>query len=186
MFDIRSHCASNSIINAQRATPIGVRYAVLTLITVSLVVWVWNRPWSRSSEAIASSDRIRGDIVRAGLEPTGYFREQFTGLKGIEIARPGCPAPTAILPVMFGNLELPPDALSYRAGDYTITYAFDGNLYAAKWISYRLEITAIWRRLASLISGTDSKSLHYYMKIWTPHSCQGLTSQEAERLRDSD
>ncbi len=186
MFDIRSHRSSDSGVHAQRATPVGVRYAVLTLIAASLVVWVWDRPWSRSFGAIISSTRIHEVVVRAGLQPTGYFYEQITGLKGVEVTRPGCPAPVAILPVMAAYAEIAPDALIYRVGDYTVTYAYDGNLYSTRWISYRLGIMAIWRRLASLVSGTDSKSLYYYMKIWTPQGCQGLTPAEAELLRNAD
>jgi hypothetical protein len=186
MFDIRGHRASDSFVNAQHATTTAVRYAVLTLIIFSIVVWVWNRPWSASSEAIVSPDRILAIMVGAGLQPTSYFEERFTGLEGIEVARPGCPRSMAILPVAFGNLELPPDALSYRWEDYDVAYAFDGDLYSTRWASYRLRIVAIWRRLASLVTNSTHRPLSYYFKIWTPRGCKGLMHIEAERLRNAD
>jgi hypothetical protein len=186
MFDIRSHRDPNSTVNARHAATAGVRYAALILIVLSVAIWIWNRPWSISLEAIASPERIRGIILRAGLQPTGNFQERFTGLEGIEVASPTCSTPIAILPVMFGKLELPADSLSYRPGAYDVAYVFDGNLYSGRWISYQLGIVAVWRRLTSLISGKDSKSLHYYMKVWTPRGCPGLTPGEVERLRAAE
>jgi hypothetical protein len=87
---------------------------------------------------------------------------------------------------MAAQAEMAPDELSYRDGDYDIAYAFDGNLYSPKWISYRLGIMSVWRRATSLALGSDPDSLRYYMKIWTPRGCQGLTQEEVERLRQAD
>jgi hypothetical protein len=157
----------------------------VTLIAVSAAVWMLNRPWGGSAEAFESSDRVRGFIVRAGLQPAGRFQEPITGLEGVEIARRDCSQPAAILPVMIKDTELGPSELSYRPGDYDVAYAFDGDLYSPSWISYRLEVVAMWHRLTSLVSGSDPDRLRYYMKIWTPRGCQGLTPQEAERLRDA-
>ncbi len=129
---------------------------------------------------------MREIITRAGLQPTGNFHEPITGLEGFEVARSGCPAPIAVLPVMAANAEMAPGELSYRDGDYNIAYAFDGNLYAPDWISYRLGIMSAWRRVTSLALGSDPDSVRYYMKIWTPRGCQGLTQEEVERLREAD
>jgi hypothetical protein len=186
MSDISGHRAPDSFVEAPRWTRAGLRYAVLILIAACVVVWICSRPWTKSLQATVSSDRILEVIARAGLQPTGYFHEPATGLVGVEISAKECPQPVALLPAMVGDIELAPDELSYRDGDYQVAYAFNGNLYPPRWISYRLEVIATWRRLISLASGSDPERLRYYMKIWTPSGCQGLTSQELARLRDVD
>ena len=151
-----------------------------------LVVWICNRSLTKPFQPTAPLDRIAEVIVRAGLQPVGYFHEPATGLVGIEVSMKDCSQPVALLPAMIGDMELAPDELSYRDGDYQVAYAFDGSLYPEKWISYRLEVISTWRRLAALVSRSNSERLQYYMKIWTPFGCPGLTSEEVGRLRDAD
>lgn len=132
------------------------------------------------------SDRILEVVSRAGLQPIGYFREPATGLLGVEISRGDCLKPVALLPARIGAIELAPDKLNYRDGDYQVAYVFDGDLYPQKWISLRLEFLSTWRRLTSLATRANPKRFYAYMKIWTPSGCQGLSSQEVMRLPGPD
>ncbi len=186
MFDTRRDRVADGFVAAQHATRAGLRYTALILVAVCLVVWICNRPWTKPFQPTAPLDRVAEVIVRAGLQPVGYFHEPATWLLGTEVSMKDCSQPVALLPAMIGDMELAPDELSYRDGDYQIAYAFDGSLYPESWISYRLEVIATWRRLTALFSRSESERLHYYTKIWTPIGCHGLTSDDVARLRDAD
>ncbi len=125
-------------------------------------------------------------MARAGLELTGHFVEPVTGLDGVEISKPGCSQPLALLPVLAWNAEVAPDALRYRDGAYNIAYAYDGNLYSAAWITYGFGVVSRLSRLKALAEGSDPRRLTYYFKVWTPQFCEGLTAADVERLRDAD
>jgi hypothetical protein len=114
------------------------------------------------------------------------FREQITGVEGVEIDRPGCARPTALLAVEIRSAEVAPGDLTYGDGSYRVSYAFDGNIYSPPGISYKLGIVAILHRLRSLAVGADSRVLSYYYKIWTPGDCAQLSRAEIERLHDAD
>jgi hypothetical protein len=157
---------------------------VLIFIVLSVCAWIWNRPWNEPFKPITLRDRAQADLVRAGLRPAGFFRENTRDLEGIEVISPRCLTPTAILPVAMEQLGIASE-LTYR-DDFNMAYAFDGKLYPEKLISYRLQIAAIARGLTSLVSGAGRGRLRYYLKIWTARGCQGLTPEEVSRLREAD
>jgi hypothetical protein len=186
MFEFLSHRAPDLVGPAPRSAPAAIRFGVLILIVVSAVVWVSSRDWNGTSEAPVSAQRIGELVARAGLQPIGYFHEPITGLQGVEISRLGCPKPVALLPVHSMNAEIAPGALRYSDGGYSVAYAFDGGIYSASGISYKIGVIALLRRLTSIVARSDTKHLAYYFKIWTPRGCAELTSAEVERLRDAD
>ena len=159
-----------------------LRYSVILLIVVAFAGGIWTRYLSTSSIQAASSVGIRPN---SGLQITGTFAESLADLTGFEVSFPNCPHPLAILPVPASFTAIIPTEYRYRRGEYDISYVYKGNVYREAWISYKLSLLSTFYRLQSLLGLVEARQFAYYLKIWTPSGCPGISTPEASSLERS-
>jgi hypothetical protein len=186
MSDLGGDRAADPAIHAASRRQAGARYAVLALIVVSIAGGLWSRSQGRASAELVSPERLGAALTRAQLPPVGAFTEPTAGLRGFEIALPGCPEPLGMLPVISWNTEIAPESFRYRDGAYSVSYVYDGTAYPEASIGFRLGALSLYRRFVALVSFADARRYAYYFKVWTPAGCAGLTAADLERLRDAD
>jgi hypothetical protein len=75
-----------------------------------------------------------------------------------------------------------PTEYRYRRGEYDISYVYNGNVYPEAWISYKLSLLSTFYRFQALLGLGEARQFAYYLKIWTPSGCRGISNAEASAL----
>jgi hypothetical protein len=159
-----------------------LRYGVILIIAAALAGGIWARCLSTSPVQAASPVEIHPLPENSGLQVTGTFDVPVGGLTGFEVSFPNCPRPLAILPVPAGFISIIPTEYRYRRGEYDISYVFNGNVYPETWISYKLSLLGTFYRFQALFGLLEARQFAYYLKIWTPSGCRGISNAEASAL----
>jgi hypothetical protein len=159
-----------------------LRYSVMLIIVAALAGGIWTRYFYTPSVQPASSVELNPTLVNSGLQVTGTFDEPVGGLTGFEVSFPNCPRPLAILPVTASFTAIIPTEYRYRRGDYDISYVYKENVYPEAWISYKLSLLRTFYQLQSLLGLMEARQFAYYLKIWTPSGCHGISNSEASAL----
>jgi hypothetical protein len=81
-----------------------------------------------------------------------------------------------------GSLSIIPTEYRYRPGAYNIAYVYSGNIYPEERIGYRLGLLNSILRFEALLGLVDRKRFAFYLKIWTPKECGGISNFEASSL----
>ncbi len=159
-----------------------LRYSVILIIAVAFAGGILTRYLYTPSVQPASSVEIIPTLVNSGLQVTGTFDEPIGGLTGFEVSFPDCPHPLAILPVPAGLSAIIPTEYRYRRGEYDISYVYKGNVYPEVWISYKLSLLNTFYRFQALLGLVEARQFAYYLKIWIPSGCRGISNSEASSL----
>jgi hypothetical protein len=159
-----------------------LRYSVILIIAAALAGGIWARCLSTSAVQTASKGEIHPLPENSGLQVTGIFDVLVGGLSGFEISVPNCPQPWAILPIPTRLMTIIPTEYHYHQGEYDISYVYRGNVYAAAWINYKLGFLSIFYGIKALFDPREATQFAYYLKIWIPSSCHGISNAEASTL----
>jgi hypothetical protein len=159
-----------------------LRYSVTLIIAAALAGGIWTRNVYPPPSQAASIVEIHPTLENSGLQITGRFDEPVGGLTGFEVSFPNCARPRAILPVPTRLMTIIPTEYRYHPGEYDISYAYNGNVYAETGINYRLGFLSIFYRIKSLFDLRRPTQFAYFLKIWTPSSCRGISNAEASAL----
>ena len=159
-----------------------LRYGVILIIVAAFAGGIWTRYLYTASVQPASSVEINPALVNSGLQVTGTFDVPVGGLSGFEVSFPDCTEPLAILPVPALYMAIIPTEYRYRPGNYDISYVYNGKVYPEPWISYKLSLLGTFYRLQAMFSLIEARQFAYYLKIWTPSGCRGISNAEASTL----
>jgi hypothetical protein len=159
-----------------------LRFSVILIILVAFAGGIWTRYLSTSSVEASTLVEINPALFDAGLQLTGTFGEPYGGLTGFEVSFPDCPHPLAILPVSARYTSLIPTEYHYGRGQYDISYVYNGNIYAEAWISYKLSLLNSYYRLQAFFSVGEGRQFAYYLKIWIPTDCPGISTGDVFAL----
>ena len=161
----------------------GLRLSVMLIIFVALAGGIWPRYLYLALERTAPpAVEMRRGFESSNLQVTGTFAEPLGNITGFEISIRRCARPLAVLPIPAGYLGIIPTDYRYRGGAYNIAYLYDGNIYSEERISYSLNFLNIIFRVKSLFGWVDRKRLAFYLKIWIPKECGGISNFEATSL----
>ena len=75
-----------------------------------------------------------------------------------------------------------PTEYRYRLGNYDISCVYNGKVYPEAWISHKLSLLGTFYRLQALFGLIEARQFAYYLKIWTPSGCRGISNAEASSL----
>ncbi len=95
---------------------------------------------------------------------------------------PHCRHPLAILPVPAWFMVIIPTEYRYRRGEYDISYVYNGIVYPEAWISYKLALLKYFYRFQALFGLVEARQFAYFLKIWIPPGCRGISNSEASAL----
>jgi hypothetical protein len=160
----------------------GRRLGVILIILVALAGGVWARHLYKTLKWTEPVVEIRRAFESSNLQVTGTFAESLGNITGFEISIPRCGHPLAVLPVPAQYSAVIPTEYRYRPGAYNIAYVYMGNIYPEERISYRLGLLNTIYRLESLFGLVDRKRFVFYLKIWIPKECGGISNFEASSL----
>ncbi len=160
----------------------GLRYSVVVIILIALGGGIWTRHRFAAASQPSSSEEIGPGLERPGVKAPGSFEEPVTGMAGFEFPLAGCERPVGVLPVPASNAAIIPAAFRYKPGDYEISYLYNGQAYPEAGISYRLTLLYALNRIRSFLGLMDGEPFAFYLKIWTPSDCPGLSTFVESRL----
>ena len=159
------------------------RFSAILLILLALAGGVWTRLVYTSSDRADSLVEIRQPPKESGIDVTGTFEEAVGGLRGVEVALPGCDRPMGILPISTKTYAGSTAAeYHYRRGQYEIIYALNGRIYPEARITYRLTFLRMLYRLQSMFGLIKGRQFAYYLKIWIPSGCADISTHDVSRL----
>jgi hypothetical protein len=182
VLDFRGHRHSDDHLAAAPNLMERLRYSVILIIVAALAGGIWARSLSTSEGQAASPAEVHSLPENSGLQVTGTFDVPVGGLSGFEISVPNCAHPLAVLPVPTRLMTIIPTEYRYQQGEYDISYVYNGNVYPEAWINYRLGLLSIFYRIKALFDPPGATQFAYYLKIWTPSSCRGISNAEASAL----
>ena len=159
-----------------------LRYGVILIIVAAFAGGVWTRYLSTSSVQAAAPVESHSHLENSGFQLTGTFDVPVGGLSGFEVSFPDCAEPLAILPVPALYMAIIPTEYRYRLGNYDISCVYNGKVYPEAWISYKLSLLGTFYRLQALFGLIEARQFAYYLKIWTPSGCRGISNAEASSL----
>jgi hypothetical protein len=159
-----------------------LRYSVILIIVVAFAGGIWTRYLNTPPVQTAASMESHPPLEDSGFQVTGTFDVPVGGLSGFEVSFPNCPHPIAILPVPARYMAIIPTEYRYRQGEYDISYVYNGNIYPETGISYRLGLMSTFYRFQALLGLGEARQFAYYLKIWTPSGCRGISNAEASAL----
>jgi hypothetical protein len=161
----------------------GLRISVILIILVALAGGIWPRHLHKALEPIAPAAlEIRRAFESSNLQVTGTFAEPLGNTTGFEISTRRCARPLAVLPIPAEYSAIIPAEYRYRAGAYDIAYVYSGSIYPEERISFRLSLLNTIYRVESLFGLVDRKRFAFYLKIWIPRECGGISNCEASSL----
>ena len=161
----------------------GLHLGVILIILVALAGGVWRRHLHKALEPTAPpAAEIRRAFESSNLQVTGTFAELLGNITGFEFSIWRCARPLAVLPIPGAYSAIIPTEYRYRPGAYNIAYVYDGDIYPEDWISYRLSVLSIIYRFESLFGLVDRRRFFFFLKIWIPKECGGISSSEASSL----
>ena len=161
----------------------GLRIGVTLIIFVALAGGIWPRHLYLDLERTAPhAVEMRRGFESSNLQVTGTFAEWLGNLTGFEISIRRCALPLGVLPIPAGYLVITPTEYRYRPGAYNIAYVYGGNIYTEERISYTLPLLNIYYRFESLFGSVDRKRFAFYLKVWIPKECGGISNFEASSL----
>lgn len=163
-----------------------LRWVVVLIILAALAGGVATRFLYASSDGVESNFEIRTPSDSEGIRVVGTFIDPFNSLTGYEISFPRCPRPVAVLPVPTGiSAVAPKEHLYGNSSRHVVSYIYNGGVYPEAGIGPRLRLLRILYRLGSLFGLTDARSFAFYLKIWVPEECEGVSMTEAGALQHS-
>jgi hypothetical protein len=181
--DIGGDCVPNDRLYAVARCMRGLRLGVILIILFALAGGVSRRHLYKALEPTARpAAEIRRALESSNLQVTGTFAESFGNITGFEISIPRCAHPLAVLPIPAQYSAVIPTEYRYRPGTYSIAYVYMGNIYPEERISYRLSLLNMIYRFESLFGLVDRKRFVFYLKVWIPKECGGISNFEASSL----
>lgn len=163
-----------------------LRWIVVLIISGALAGGVAGRLRYASSELAELQAEIRQPSDSDEMRFAGVFADPLNSLKGYELVLSRCPRPFAVLPVATRALAVPPGEYHYaHPGEYAVSYIFNGRAYPEEWIGGRLRFLRALYRFQSLFGLTDARSYAFFLKLWVPAECAGVSTAEAEALQRS-
>jgi hypothetical protein len=161
----------------------GLRLGVIVIILVTLVGGIWPRHFYKTLEPTAPpAAEIRRAFESSNLQVTGAFAEPLANITGFEISIQRCARPLAVLPIPASYSALIPTEYRYRPGAYDVAYVYSGKIYPEDRISYTLSALNMFYRFESLFGLIERKRFAFYLKIWIPRECGGISNSEASSL----
>jgi hypothetical protein len=163
-----------------------LRWIVVLVITAALAGGVAGRFRYANSALAESQAEIRQPSDSDDMRLAGVFNDSLSSRTGYELVLPRCSRPLAVLPVATRALAVPPREYDYpHAGEYAVSYIFNGRAYPEEWIGGRLRFLRALYRFQSLFGLTDARSYAFFLKLWVPAECAGVSTAEAEALQRS-
>lgn len=159
-----------------------LRYGVILIILIALAGGIWTRRHHMAASEPALSEEPDPALTASRIKTTGSFEELVTGMPGFEVSLPGCGRPVGVLPVPASSSAIIPTAFRYKPGGYDVSYLYNGQAYPEAGISYRLTLLYALNRIRSFLGLMDGEPLAFYLKIWTPSDCPGLSTSVGSTL----
>jgi len=163
-----------------------LRWIVVLIISGALAGGVFARLRYASSDLAESQFETRQPSDSDELRLSGVFVEPLNNLTGYEISVPRCPRPLAVMPVSTRTLSVAPSEHRYpRPGEYAVSYIYNGSIYLEDGIGPRLRLLRMLYRFQSLFGLADARNFAFYLKVWVPSDCAGVSTAEAAALQHS-
>jgi hypothetical protein len=159
-----------------------LRQCALLIIFFATAGGVWARCLYASSNLAESAVEIRQPPENASIHVAGTFIEQLAALPGLEVSSPNCPLPWAVLPISMRRSAIIPTEYRYRPGDYDVAYVYNGSVYPEAGVSYKLSLLHILYRFQSMFGLIEGRQFAFYLKIWVPRGCPGVSADDASAL----
>jgi hypothetical protein len=159
-----------------------LRRIVVLIILVALGGGIWARYLYARSDLAESLVGIRQPPQDGGLNVTGSFDEPLGGAPGLEVSFPSCPRPIAVLPVSMKRSAIIPSEYRYRHGDFDVSYVYNGGVYPEAGVNYKLNFLHVLYRFQSMFGLIEGRQFAFYLKIWVPSGCPGVSTAEASAL----
>lgn len=160
-----------------------LRWLVVLIILAALAGGVLARLRYEDSTLAESQFEIRTPADSDDFHIAGSFVTPFDPLTGYRISLPRCPRPLAVLPVATATLVAP---TAHRYGDqnsHAVSYIFNGNVYPEQAIEPRLRFLRMLYRFEALFGVGDAGGYAYFLKVWVPAECEGVSTAEAQALQ---
>jgi hypothetical protein len=162
----------------------GMRRLVVLIILIALSGGIFARFRFAASDLSDSQFEVRTPNDADGFHFIESFITRYNSLRGYRISLTRCSQPYAALPVATGTMVVAPAAHSFSGSDlYSVSYIFNGHNYPEDGIGPRLVFLRMLYRLESAFGLTDAGSYAFYLKIWSPLECGGLSADEAAALQ---
>jgi len=159
------------------------RYSAILIMFLALAGGIWTRLVYTNSNLAGSLVEIRQPSKESGINVTGTFQEPVGGLKGFEVSLPNCRQPMAILPISTKTYAGSTAAeYHYHHGEYKISYVLNSKIYPENYITYRLTFLRILYRFQSMFGLIKGRQFAYYLKIWIPTGCAGVSTHDVSAL----
>ncbi len=157
--------------------------AILTILT-ALAAGSWTRYVYGTSHVYGTGKalsllEIRPQFGSSSFRVIGTFEEPLSGLTGFQISTPSCRDDLGVLPVGSSNTAITPTDYKYHPGKYVASYILNGSVYSERFISYRLAFLYELYRVESFFGLVSAWQSAYYLKVWVPSECSGISTSEA-------
>lgn len=163
-----------------------LRWIVVLIISGALTGGVLGRLRYASSDLAESQVEIGRPSDSEPMRVAGEFTDPLNYLTGYEFFLPRCSRPLAVMPVSTRTLAIPPSEYQYRqSGEYAVSYVYNGGVYAEEGIAGRLRLLRMLYRFESLFGLTDARAYAFFLKLWIPVACAGVSTAEAEAFQRS-
>ncbi|ARN79792.1 hypothetical protein [Methylocystis bryophila] len=163
-----------------------LRWIVVLIISGALLGGVLGRLRYASSDLAETQFEIGRPSESGPMRISGEFTDPLNYLTGYEFILPRCPQPLAVLPVSTRTLAIPPSEYQYpQSGEYAVSYVYNGGVYAEEGIAARLRLLRMLYRFESLFGLTDARGYAFFLKLWIPANCAGVSTAEAESFQRS-
>ena len=182
MLDFSRRRRANGHLSAAPKLMDSLRRIVVLVILVSSGGGIGARYFYARSDLDESLVGIRRAPESAGLKVTGEFEEPLGGAPGVEVSFPSCPRPLAVLPISLKRSAIIPSEYRYRHGDFHVSYVYNGGVYPEAGVNYKLNLLHVLYRFESMFGLVEGRQFAFYLKIWVPSGCPGVSAAEASAL----